>query len=69
MYAVEVDEAFCVGHGKCYLVDPELMEPRDDLGHARYVGGPIDDTDAMLLRRAGVVVDSCPEQALTLTHS
>ena len=32
---VEVDLTLCQGHGRCYLLVPEVFEPGDDYGHSR----------------------------------
>jgi ferredoxin len=62
---VNVDLERCVGHGKCYLIAPDLMEPFDDEGHSRFHGQPIDPDDSKQLARGQSVIDSCPEQALS----
>jgi ferredoxin len=65
MDVIRVDLHRCVGHGKCYLLAPELIEPFDDEGHAEWIGDPIDPDDekgAQLLDR---IVASCPEEALS----
>jgi ferredoxin len=65
MDVIKVDLDQCVGHGKCYLVEPELMEPFDDEGHSRFVGDPIDPDDRRQSDLVDVVVASCPEEALS----
>ena len=65
MDAIEVDLGRCVGHGKCYLLAPELMEPFDDEGHAQWVGDPIADDDKKGGQLLDRIVASCPEEALT----
>jgi ferredoxin len=62
---VNVDLERCVGHGKCYLIAPDLMEPFDDEGHSRFRGDPIETTDSVHVARAQAVIDSCPEEALS----
>ena len=32
---VKIDLEVCVGHGKCYLVAPEVFQLGDDLGRAK----------------------------------
>lgn len=65
MDVVRVDLDLCVGHGKCYLVAPELMEPFDDEGHARFCGDPVDAADRRRSDLLDVIVASCPEEALS----
>lgn len=62
---VHVDLDRCVGHGKCYMVAPDLMEPFDDEGHAQFVGKPVQEGDGKTFARAQDAIDSCPEQALS----
>lgn len=65
MDLIQVDLDLCVGHGKCYLVAPQLMEPFDDEGHARFVGDPVDSDDRELSGLLDTIVASCPEEALS----
>jgi ferredoxin len=65
MDVIRVDLNRCVGHGKCYLVAPELMQPFDDEGHAEFIGDPIDPSDEKASRKADAIVASCPEEALS----
>jgi ferredoxin len=60
---IEVDRAVCVGHGKCYLVAPEVFAPGDELGRTKILRD-VDPSDPDLLRRAKNAVDGCPEGAL-----
>lgn len=62
---VHVDLDKCVGHGKCYLVAPDLMEPFDDEGRAEFVGEPVQDGDSRLIAQGEEAIDACPEQALS----
>lgn len=60
---VVVDNGRCQGHGKCYLLVPEVFEPEDDYGHARVrlaVGADLEE----LTRRVGIAIDGCPERAI-----
>ena len=65
MKSVNVDLDLCQGHGKCYMVAPELFDYADDHGRAKYVGGPI-APGSDELAQAERAVDSCPEYALKL---
>jgi ferredoxin len=63
---VEVDLNLCVGHGKCYLVAPEVFQPSDDLGRTKIIR-EVGSDEADLLRRTKNAVDGCPEGALRFT--
>jgi ferredoxin len=65
MDVIHVDLARCVGHGKCYGIAPELMEPFDDDGHAAFIGDPIDPGDPKAVARGEAAIQSCPEEALS----
>jgi ferredoxin len=65
MDVIHIDLSLCVGHGKCYGIAPELMTPFDDEGHAEFHGEPIDPEDLKRVARGNIVIDSCPEQALS----
>ena len=62
---IDNDLSACVGHGKCYGVAPELMEPFDDEGHAVFHADPIDPGDRARVGRAVKAIESCPEGALS----
>jgi ferredoxin len=66
---IHVDLSRCVGHGKCYMIAPELMEPFDDEGHSRFHGKPVQDGDRTAVARAENAIDSCPERALSWRRS
>jgi ferredoxin len=65
MDVVKADLGRCGGHGKCYLIAPDLFEPFDDEGHSAFVGEPIDPDDAKRVTKANAAIDACPEQALS----
>ena len=58
---VHVDVDACTGHGRCYVLAPEVFEP-DDAGYCVIVSEqvPGDLTD-----KAWLAVRSCPENAIT----
>jgi ferredoxin len=60
-----VDAQKCSGHGRCYTVAPELLEPDDD-GFVTIRGSAVDlpPGSAADARKAA---DWCPEGAITLT--
>jgi ferredoxin len=59
---IRADE--CEGHGRCYDIVPELIQP-DDEGHAELVT-PGEDIPSESEARAAVAVRNCPERALSL---
>jgi len=61
---VHIDEQRCEGHGRCYMIAPDLFQP-DDIGNGQViVTGPVPDQLEQDARRA---VANCPEQAITIT--
>ena len=36
---VLIDDGRCQGHGRCWSTEPQLFEPKDDLGHSAVLGG------------------------------
>ncbi len=63
---ISIDNERCQGHGRCYAIAPELVEP-DDIGNARIVGDgsvpPALEDDA---RKAAA---NCPEDAVILEEA
>lgn len=59
---LRVDKQRCQGHGRCYTLAPELLEP-DTSGHA-LVHSELDNLAA--LSRAERALGNCPEYALSL---
>jgi len=65
---IEVDLSCCNGHGKCYRVAGDLLQPMDDHGHAEFYAPPIDandPADAERRERGQAAIDRCPEMALS----
>lgn len=63
---VLIDDGRCQGHGRCWSLERQLFEPKDDLGHSAVVGGedqPDDDEKLAAARRAA---DACPERAISV---
>jgi ferredoxin len=56
-----VDRAACKGHGRCYMVAPEIFDC-DEEGFAVVIGDATTDAQAGHLQRA---ISNCPEQAVT----
>jgi len=61
---VRVDRAKCVGHGRCYVLAPEVFED-DERGHCVVsVRGPLSPE---LIAQARRGEQNCPEGAISLT--
>ncbi len=62
---VVVDAAACTGHGRCYVLVPELFED-DEWGHSSARGdGEITDAQRAQAERA---IAACPERAISLVE-
>lgn len=59
-----VDAAGCMGHGRCYLMAPDLLAD-DDEGYVTVRGQAI-DVPADQVDAAEDAAGTCPEQAITL---
>ena len=60
---IQIDEGRCVGHGRCYMLAPDLIEP-DDIGDARVIGdGTVPAAHEGAARKAAA---NCPEHAVVL---
>ena len=60
---IHVDPALCQGHNRCAALAPDLFDLDDD-GYSSAAGDgtvPADRVDV-----AGLAVDNCPEQAITI---
>jgi ferredoxin len=62
-----VDAVKCAGHGRCYTVAPDLLQP-DDEGFVTARGSVI-DVPATLITAARTAAESCPELAISITHA
>ncbi len=60
---LHIDADACTGHGRCYVLAPEVFEP-DDEGHSV---GLVDDIPDELLDKARLAVANCPESAITIS--
>ena len=60
---LHIDADACTGHGRCYVLAPEVFEP-DDEGHSV---GLVDEIPADLLDKARLAAASCPESAITIS--
>ena len=59
---VAVDADRCVGHGRCYVLAPEVFG-EDDRGHCVIL---LADIPAELEDRARLGADNCPESAIRI---
>jgi len=60
---ITIDAEKCEGHSRCYALAPNLVDV-DDLGYAFVLGtGAVPDG---LEDRARLIVDNCPEFAITI---
>lgn len=62
---VAVDRAACKGHGRCYMVAPEIFDC-DEEGFAVVIADAPTDVQLGDLERA---ISNCPEQAVTATSA
>lgn len=62
---LHVDENLCQGHGRCYAVAPDLLEP-DDEGFVTIKGSSI-DVPAGQEEFAHRARNACPEDAITVS--
>jgi ferredoxin len=60
---VTVDSEVCTGHGRCYVLGPDVFGA-DDYGHCVVLREEVSDDDLVTQARAGA--DNCPERAITL---
>ena len=59
---VRVDPDLCVGHGRCYVLAPDVFGS-DDFGHCELL---VDEVDGAQAEQARVGAENCPERAITL---
>ena len=62
MVTVRVDADLCVGHGRCYVLGPDVFGA-DEFGHCIVLEEQIADA---LEAQARMGADNCPEQAITV---
>jgi ferredoxin len=62
MVKVRVDADLCVGHGRCYVLGPDVFGT-DDFGHCVIL---IAEAAGELAAQARLGADNCPEQAITI---
>jgi ferredoxin len=63
---VLIDDGRCQGHGRCWSLEKQLFEAKDDLGHSAVIGGEAQADDPDLLAAARRAAEACPERAITV---
>jgi ferredoxin len=61
---IRLDADRCQGHGRCYVLAPDLFDA-DDYGHCVLL---VDEVPAGREDDARTGVENCPEQALSLEN-
>lgn len=59
---IRLDRDACQGHGRCYMLAPDLFDS-DDVGHCVLL---VDEVPAGREADARSGVENCPERALTI---
>jgi ferredoxin len=59
---VSVDSEMCTGHGRCYVLGPDVFGA-DDYGHCVILREEVSDD---LAAQARVGAENCPERAITV---
>lgn len=63
---VSIDQQRCQGHGRCYLLSPDLFEPEDDYGHAMVILAGAATDDSAVEEQLENAARSCPESAVVV---
>ena len=58
---VRIDDDRCQGHGRCYALAPQLIEP-DEIGNAKVLGDGVVPADQEA--QARLAASNCPETAV-----
>ncbi len=59
---VRVDRRLCVGHGRCYMLAPEIYGA-DERGHCEL---RVEEISGEQIEPARLGADGCPEQAIRI---
>ncbi|HUQ40515.1 MAG TPA: ferredoxin [Acidimicrobiales bacterium] len=60
---VRIDQDRCEGHGRCYALAPQVIEP-DEIGNGREIGdGDVPPEHEVAVRKAAA---NCPELAVII---
>lgn len=65
MLEVRVDPDLCVGHGRCYVLAPDVFGT-DDFGHCVILQSTVEGARA---EQARLGAENCPERAITLEET
>ncbi|MEY2422009.1 MAG: ferredoxin [Acidimicrobiaceae bacterium] len=63
---VRIDADRCEGHGRCYVLAPELFEP-DEIGNSHERGSG--EVEPQCKERAFLAARNCPEHAVIIEES
>jgi ferredoxin len=63
---VVIDDERCQGHGRCWSLEKDLFEPKDDFGHSAVIDGVDEFEDPDRVAAAWRAADACPERAITV---
>lgn len=63
---VRIDDERCVGHGRCYMLAPELFEP-DEVGNSVVIGDG--SVPPELEDKARLAAANCPEEAVIVEEA
>lgn len=63
MMHVSVNRDLCTGHGRCYMLAPDVF----DADEAGYCTVKVSEVDGDLLEQARVGVNNCPEDAISIS--
>jgi ferredoxin len=61
---VVIDEELCHGHGRCYMLAPDVFDA-DDRGHGLVL---LDSPPAEVEEKARLAAANCPEHAISVTE-
>ena len=62
---LRVDPDLCVGHGRCYVLGPDVFGS-DDYGHCEIL---VESPDGTLAEQARIGAENCPERAITIEEA
>ncbi|MBV9513376.1 MAG: ferredoxin [Mycobacteriaceae bacterium] len=64
MSRVLVDAERCVGHGRCYMLAPDVFDA-DEVGHSV---ARVGEVSGELVAHAAIGEQNCPERAITVSQ-
>ena len=61
---IKLNKELCSGHGRCYVLSPDVFETDDDgYGQAKFLVVPDE-----LIHQARIAVINCPEDSIALIN-